>query len=177
MVWALSHFPGQPRSCLSDTYWSLWLKIVPAVCFTASDNAARELLIMFKILIDSYTGFLKIKCATLPCRYSRPGRRHGIKQLRGCGVHFSCVKALTPACAEALSGQRVFQVTMNSSSVILQHFAIKLLLGTRALKQMKTKQKCRDIWYRNQWCFLARYLLTLPDSNLLPPAQKAHHST
>lgn len=94
------------------------------------------------IALDSYTGALKIKCAHFAIhRYTTSSRRHRVKQLRGCGVHFSCVKALTLPCVEALSGQRAFQATMNSSSVIRQHRAIKLLLRTRAHKKDEDKTK------------------------------------
>lgn len=141
VVCRASPFTGQPRSYLSEPYWSLWSETGPAVCFTASDNDATELRLTVLIALDSYR-FLENKTCPL-CHaqidQSQQDRQNKAAGRLRCALH--CVEALPPAWAGALSGQRALQATVNSSSVVPQRFAIKPLLSTRAHKKNEDQTK------------------------------------
>lgn len=105
------------------------VEMVPAVCVTASDNDATELLIMFNNfnctrLIPSFP-----ENKTCPLCHAQVDhiQQETEKSSWEAEVCTSVWEALTPAWA--------LQVPVLSSRGILQHFAIKLLLPTRAYKK------------------------------------------
>lgn len=118
--------------------------MVPAVCFTASDNDATELLITFNNFNCPRSTHKFLENKMCPLCHAQMLHTHQEAQNQA-GERLCCAlglcEALTPACAEAQSGQRAFQITMNSSSVTPQHPAIKLLLTTRAHKKYEEKTK------------------------------------
>lgn len=177
VVCRVSPFTGQPRSYLSEPYWSLWSETGPAVCFTASDNGATELCLTVLIALGSYR-FLENK--TCPLCHAQIDQSQQDRQNKAAGrlrwaLH--CVETLPQPGLEPWVGREPFRSQWTAP--VWYHSALQSNCCSQQepTRRMKTKQKRRDIWCRKQWCFPARYLLTLPDSNLLPAAQKAHHST